>query len=156
MGVGQPANKVPTNTFPVWPPLLTPATYHMPPLSQQSLAEHPKTGRFSWNRIILVVASDDRLEPFPGLHYRFVHPQPKLLFQSLKFRPHPLLYRLALHHKIARFPILPAPVRESQKVERLRLSFSSLTLVPFGIFSELYPARFLWVQLQAELSQPFP
>ena len=73
-GVGQPAIKDPTNAFPVGSPFLTPTAYHKSPKTQKSLAKHSKTGRIAWNRIILVVASDYCLEPFPGFRYRFVHP----------------------------------------------------------------------------------
>src|SRR5215467_12367781 len=47
-------------------------------------------------------------------------------------------------------------MRESQEIERLRLSFSSLVPVDFGKPPELDPARFVRVQFQPELLQPFP
>ncbi len=53
-------------------------------------------------------------------------------------------------------PVLPADVRESQKIERLGLAFSSLFPVLFGKPPELNPARFVWVQFQPKLPQPFP
>ena len=53
-------------------------------------------------------------------------------------------------------PVLPADVRESQKIERLGLPFSSLFPVSLGKPPELNPARFVWVQLQPELQQPLP
>jgi hypothetical protein len=47
-------------------------------------------------------------------------------------------------------------VRESQEIERFGFPFSSLLPVLFGKSPELNPARFVWVQFQPELSQPFP
>ena len=47
-------------------------------------------------------------------------------------------------------------MRESQKIERLRLPFSSLVPVAFGEPPEFNPARFVWVKFQPELLQPFP
>jgi hypothetical protein len=47
-------------------------------------------------------------------------------------------------------------VRESQKVERLGLPFSSSRPVDFGKPPELNPARLVWVHFQSELPQPFP
>ena len=72
----------------------------------------------------------------------------------LKLGPHPLSDRLALHHKVP-VPVLPADMRESQKIERLWLPFSFLYPVQLDKSPELDPARFLGVQFQLELSQPF-
>jgi hypothetical protein len=47
-------------------------------------------------------------------------------------------------------------MRETQKVERFRLSFPSPFPALFGIPPELDPARFVRVELQSILSQPFP
>jgi hypothetical protein len=47
-------------------------------------------------------------------------------------------------------------MREPQKVERLGFPFSSLIPVVLGRPPELNLPRFVWVQLQPELSQPFP
>jgi hypothetical protein len=47
-------------------------------------------------------------------------------------------------------------VRESQKIERLGFSFSSLIPVVLGKPPELNPARLVWVQFQPKLPQPFP
>ena len=47
-------------------------------------------------------------------------------------------------------------MRESQKIERLGLPFSSLIPVVLGKPPELNPARLVWVQFQSELTQPFP
>ncbi len=50
----------------------------------------------------------------------------------------------------------PADARETQKVERLGLSFPSSFPAIFGEPPELDPARFIWMQFQPKLSQPFP
>ncbi len=47
-------------------------------------------------------------------------------------------------------------MRESQKIERFGLSFSSLIPVVPGKPPELNPARLVWVQFQPELLQPLP
>jgi hypothetical protein len=41
-------------------------------------------------------------------------------------RRHSLAHRLAVHHKVARLVVGPTDVSETQKVEGLRLSFSTL------------------------------
>jgi hypothetical protein len=47
-------------------------------------------------------------------------------------------------------------MREAQKIKRLRLTFSSTFPVLFGGSAKLNPARFVGVELQSELPQPFP
>jgi hypothetical protein len=47
-------------------------------------------------------------------------------------------------------------VREAQKVERFRLTFSSSFPVLFGIPTELNPARLVGMEFQTKLSQPLP
>jgi len=106
--------------------------------------------------MVLKVTSYDRFKPFSGFHNRFVHPLSKLLFQGLQLRPHPLLHRLAIHHKITRLPVLPAHVRKSQKVERLRFSFAATFSILCCVPPKLDQPRLLRVQFQAKLSQPFP
>jgi hypothetical protein len=47
-------------------------------------------------------------------------------------------------------------VRETQKVERLGLAFPSSFPALFGVSPELDPARFVWMEFQPKLPQPFP
>src|SRR5690242_16360733 len=84
-----------------------------------------------------------------------MHASTQLLLDFQQLGPHPLANRFALH-RIAPIPVFPAEMRKSQKVERLRLPFSSLFPVDFGKPPELNPARLVWVQFQPELPQPLP
>jgi hypothetical protein len=82
-----------------------------------------------------------------------MHAPANLMLDFQQFGPHSLADRFA-PHRIAPFPVLPADMREPQKIERLGLTFSSLVPVDLGIPPELNPARFIWVQFQPELLQP--
>jgi hypothetical protein len=82
-----------------------------------------------------------------------MHAPMELLLDFVKLGSHPLADRLALHHKVL-VPVLPADVRESQKIECFGFPFSSLCPVQFGKSSKLNPARLICVQFQPELSQP--
>src|ERR1035441_2955479 len=62
---------------------------------------------------------------------------------------------MALYGKVPP-PGLPADLREAQKDERLRLTFSASFPVEFGVPPELDPARFVRMQFQPKLPQPFP
>jgi hypothetical protein len=95
-------------------------------------------------RVVVEVALYDRFEPLSGLRDRFVQALTELLFDFSQLRPQALAYRMALHCKVP-VPIFPADVRESQKIERFGLSFSSLFPVLFSESPELNPARFVWV-----------
>jgi hypothetical protein len=105
--------------------------------------------------VVVEVALYDRLEPFAGLGHWIVHALAELLFDLSELAPHTLADRPALHREKA-FSVFPAYVRESQKIERLGLSFSPSFSVLFGIPPELDPARFIWMKFQPKLRQPFP
>ncbi len=46
---------------------LTAPTNHVPPLPDKSFPEQAQIGRIARYSVILTVASDDQLEPFPSL-----------------------------------------------------------------------------------------
>jgi hypothetical protein len=54
-----------------------------------------------------------------------MHALMKLRLDFFKLGWHPLANHLALHHKVP-VPVLPADMRESQKIECVRFSFTSL------------------------------
>jgi hypothetical protein len=83
-----------------------------------------------------------------------MHALTELLLDIQQLGPHALADGLAFYRKVP-VPVLPADMRESQKIKRLGLAFSSLVPVLFGKLPELNPARLVWVQLQPELMQPF-
>jgi hypothetical protein len=105
--------------------------------------------------VIVEVALHDRFEPLPGFRDWFVHALSELLLDICQLAPQALADRVTLHREVP-VPVLPAYMRESQKIERFGLSFSSLCPVLFGKSPELNPARFVWMQFQPEPAQPFP
>ena len=84
-----------------------------------------------------------------------MHTLAKLLLDFLQLLPHAFADRRAPHRENS-FPVLPADVREAKKVKCLRFAFPSLFLVPFGKPPELDQARFVWMEFQPKLAQPFP
>jgi hypothetical protein len=81
-----------------------------------------------------------------------MHPRPKLLLNLSQLASHAFTDRLASYHEAPQ-TVLPADMREPQKVERLRFPFSSTASVLFGKPAELDPARLIWVQFQSKLAQ---
>ena len=90
--------------------------------------------------MVVEVTLDDRSKPLAGLRYLLMHAPAYLLLDFQQFGLHSLADRLALH-SVTPFPVLPADVRESQKIERLGFPFSSLVPVDLGKPPELNPAR---------------
>jgi hypothetical protein len=135
--------------------LLAPMDQDGPPEPNDPVAKGVKAVRVSWHRVVVEVALHDRPKPMAGLRNRVMHASTELLLDFQHLSSHPLTDRFALH-RIAPILVLPADMREPQKIERLGLPFSSLIPVVLGKPPELNPARFVWVQFQPELPQPFP
>ncbi len=76
-----------------------------------------------WYRMVEEVALYDRLEPLTRSRDRLVPAPAEVLLDLLQLRPQALGDRPALHGKVP-LPVLPADMREAQKVERFRLPFS--------------------------------
>src|SRR5215831_13928141 len=129
--------------------LLAATAQGVPPEPQQAMPESAQAADVSRDRVVVEVALHDRLEPFASLTHRIVHALAKLLFDLSQFTPHALTDRQAPHRESSQ-SVLPADVREPQKVERLRLPFSSTFPVLFGKPAELDPARLVWVQFQSK------
>jgi len=106
--------------------------------------EHAQCPSVDRHGVVVEVALDDRPEPLAGLRYRFMHPSAELLLDFQQLGSHSFADRFALH-SVTPVPVLPADMRESQKIERLRLPFSSLVPVLLGEPPELNPARLVRV-----------
>src|SRR5208337_3539846 len=152
---GQPADSQPVQTVPVesmalaaLPQLRSPQTGQPSPKGEQAV----EVSRY---RVIVEVALHDRPKPLSRARNGLVPALPELLLKFLQLLPQSLADGLALHGK-GPLPVLPADMREAQKVERLRLAFSSAFPAEFGISPELNPARFIRMQFQSKLFQPFP
>src|ERR1022692_3641603 len=105
--------------------LLAPMDQHGPPEPDYPIAECGQTVNVSRYRVVVEVAFHDRSEPLACPRHWFMHASAQQLLDFQQLGPHPLADRFALH-SIAPIPVLPAYMRESQKIERLGLPFSSL------------------------------
>src|SRR5215468_5701001 len=81
------------------PVFLAPAAKSTPPVCQHPIPKHPQTPEVSWNRVIVEVALDDRLEPCSGLGHGVVHALMKLLLNLSQFAPHALADCRAPYHE---------------------------------------------------------
>ncbi len=152
---GQPADSVLAHTLPVEAVALAATPQLRVPQAGQPIPKRMQAVEVSRYRVVVEVALDDRSKPLPRARYRIMPTLPELLLEFLQLLPQTLADRLPLHGKVSP-PALPADVREAQKVERLRLAFSSSFPVEFGVPPELDPARLVRMQFQPKLPQPFP
>ena len=116
----------------------------LPPMPNRSFPEYAETVEVSRYRIVVEVALHDRLEPLAGLAHGIVHTLTELLLNLPQLRPHAFADRLAPHREPP-YPILPADVREAEKIERVGFPFSSAFPVLFRKSAELDPARLIGV-----------
>src|ERR1035441_1227451 len=151
---GQPAGRELMQSFPVEAMALAALAQLGSPQPGQPVAKESQAVEVSRYRVIVEVALHDRPEPFTGLRHRIVHPPSELLLDLLQLGPQAFADRLAPHRESS-LSGLPADVREAQKVERLRLTFSSPFPVQLGKRPELDPARFVTMKFEPKIPQPF-
>ena len=132
------------NTRPGDRVFLAAAAKCLPPMPNHSFPEYAETVKVPRHRIVVEVALHDRFEPLTGLAHRIVHTLTELLLNLPQLRPHAFADRLAPHREPP-YPILPADVREAEKIERVGLPFSSTFPVLFSKSAELDPTRLIWV-----------
>jgi hypothetical protein len=126
------------------------------PQPGQPVPKGPQAVEVPRYRVIVEVALRDRPEPFARVRHRSVPAPAEVLLDGLQLRSQAFGGRPASHDE-GPVPVLPADMREAQKIERLGLAFSSLFPALFGITPELDPARLVRVQFQPKLlSQAAP
>ncbi len=102
--------------------------------------------------MVVEVALNDRLEPLARERSGIVHAFAKLQFDFRQLCSQAPSRCVPLHRK---FPVsvLPADMREAQKIERVRLTFSPSFPILFGKLPELDQTRLVRMEFQAELKQ---
>src|SRR5215472_10335 len=105
--------------------------------------------------MVSVISVDHPPQPFTDPPHRFVHPCSQRLPDSVQLRPYSFARRVAPDGEDA-VPGFPAIMRETQKGECFRFSLTPPLTIPFGESAEFNQPRFLRMQFQTELAQPFP
>jgi hypothetical protein len=156
---GNPAVDQHLESPPVQAGLLTAQAELPPPEAKDPPPESPQGARVPRHRMVVEVALYDRPQPLARLCNGLVPTLAQLLLQRCQLRPHALARRLASDDTGAGLPMPCTDVCEAQKVERLRLAFSSWLPVRDGVWPKLDQARVVWMHFQAELpasSLPVP
>jgi len=130
-----PAASEQIDTVPVRAGALAAAAQNRPPEPQHPDPKRPQAVEVSRYRVVVEVALHDRPEPLARLRHRVVQAPSKLLLDFPQLGSQTLADRPAFDGKVP-VPVFPADVRDSQKVERLGLPFSSSSPVRPGISPE--------------------
>src|SRR5690242_14080743 len=111
---GEPAIQQTIESLPTQPVLLAAAQQTVSPQPAESCSKPCQAVDVPWYRVIVEVASHDRLEPLSRFRHRVMPPPCQFLLQLLQLDSHAFGYGLALHGKGA-LPVLPTDVSETQK-----------------------------------------
>src|SRR6266568_3239189 len=143
------------HAFPRHPTPLAATAENMPPHAKHPFSELAEAVQIPGYYVVVEVALHNCAEPCAGVRRSVVHACAELLLDLLQLCPHTLADRYTLHTETS-VPVFSADVREAQKIERLRFAFPSSRSIFFGEPPELNQTRFVWMEFQPELRQPFP
>src|SRR5207245_2041633 len=105
--------------------------------------------------VVATGATHYRPQPLALFGNGFVHPPLKFGFHLVQLRLQPFADRLPQHREPSIAPLLHADMRKAEKVERLRLPFSTPLPLVDRMRTELQQSRLLGMQLQVELLHSF-
>src|SRR6266849_796541 len=152
---GQPAVNNPPHAVPAHAAVLTaprqramPEPDHMEPEQAECRAVHGNT-------VVSVVSLDHRAQPLTHLRDGVVHASLELGFHLAQLGLQPRTNRLPQHREPPITALLPADVREAEKVEGLGLCLTAPLALVDRIRAELQQAGFVRMQLQSELPESF-
>src|SRR6266404_4716187 len=151
----QPASDEAPHSVPENPAVLAPPRQRAMPIPTDSESKHRQRRLVLGHSVVAKVSTHNRPQPLALLGDGFVHASLKLGFHLIQLRLQPLAYRLPQHREPSIALLLYADVRKAEKVERLRLPFSTPLPLVDRMRTELQQSRFLGMQLQMELLHAF-
>ena len=103
-----------------------------------------------WHAVVADVSADDAAQPQALLADGPVQASPQFGFHRPQLRKQPLANRLPQHREASIAPLLPANVREAEKVERLRVPETTSSPVGGRVRTEFQQTSLLGMHLQME------
>src|SRR6202047_595929 len=151
----QPASDETPHAIPKNAAVLAPPRQRAMPEPADSESKNRQRRLVHGHSIISKMSTYNRPQPLALCGDGFVNASLKLGLHLIPLRLQPFPYRLPQHREPSIAPLLHADMRKAEKVERLRLPFT--TPLPLGdrIRTELQKSRFLGMQLQVELLHTF-
>ena len=126
----QPASDEAPHAIPKNAAVLAPPRQRAMPKPADSEPKNCQRRLVHGHSVVARVSTYNRPQPLALFEDGFVHSSPKLGFHLIQLRLQPFPYRLPQHREPSIAPLLHADMRKAEKVERLRLPFStSLPLV---------------------------
>src|SRR5712671_587554 len=152
-GRWKPVINQPIHALPSPPPPFTPSPKREVPVAA-NLEPKALDGRtVGGHAVVAREAANHRAQPLSLFGNRRVHPLPEFGFDLLKFPTQPLAHRLTDYRVHSVTPLLPADVREAEKVECFRPTLTAPLPVFDRIGTEFQQPRLLRVQRQTKLSE---
>src|SRR5712692_10270379 len=151
----QPASDETPHAIPKDAAVLAPPRKRATPIPADSEPKNRQRRLVPGHSVIAKVSTHNRPQPLALFGDGFVHSSLKLGFHLIQLRLQPFADRLPPHREPSVTPLLHADMRKAEKVERLRLPFSTPLPLVDRLRTELQKSRFLGVQLQVELLHAF-
>src|SRR6185436_17993368 len=151
-----PAVKHSVHALPRQARLLAATPERAVPVATNMITKRTQRRQVRRHTVITIVSRHYRPQPIAHFSHALVHSFAKFRFDRLQLSSFPLTHRPPQYHEHPVAALLPADVREAQKVECLRLPLSP-PFSPFGcIAAKLDHPRFLGMQFQFELGESLP
>src|SRR5580693_1577209 len=141
----QPASDETPHAIPKNAAVLAPPRQRAMPRPADSESKQRQRRLVHGHSVVAKVSTHNRPQPLALLGDGFVHASPKLGFHLIQLRLQPFPYRLPQHRVPSIAPLLYADMRKAEKVERLRLPFSTPLPLVDRIVTHLEPSRLLSV-----------
>ena len=124
-GRRQPAVNQPPHAVPGHAAVLAPTRERAMPEAADLKPKHVQRGAVHGHAVVTNVPTDNRAQPGADSRNGVVHASSEVGFDLAQLRLQSFANRLPYHREASIAPLLPADVREAEKVERLRLPFSA-------------------------------
>src|SRR6266571_2591695 len=154
-GRGQPAVDKPPHPVPEDSAVLAAPRERAVPESAHLESEGDESRAVHGDAVVTDVPSHDGAQPLAHHRNRVVHAALEFGFHLAQLRLQPFANRLPQHREAPITPLPPTDVCEAEEVERLGLPLATLLPVFGRVWAEFQELRFLGMQLEAELPEPF-
>src|SRR5215471_423191 len=149
----QPASDEAPQPFQGYAALLATTREGAIPVPTHLVAEDVQCRAVHGHPIVAKVSTDNRAKPLAYFRDGIMHAPPKFGLHFVQFRLHSLAHRLPQHREHSVAPLPHADVREAEKVECLRLPFSTPPPVMDRKGTKLQQPRLGGMQFELELSE---
>jgi hypothetical protein len=121
----QPASDETPHTIPKDAAVLAPPRQRAMPIPADSESKHRQRRLVHGHSVVATVSPHNRPQPLALIGDGFVHATLMLSFPLIQLRLQSFPYRLPQHREPSIAPLFHADMRKAEKVERLRLPFST-------------------------------